>query len=74
MRKECDLTKLAWRRNPYARRLKKIVTILLDQDVIEYFKLQATDLGVPYQRLINLYLRECARTKRKPELRWSRAS
>lgn len=74
MRKEYDLSRLAWKRNPYARRLKKMVTIRLDQDLIDYFKGLGKDAGIPYQRLINLYLRECAHSKRKPVLRWVTAS
>jgi uncharacterized protein (DUF4415 family) len=74
MRKEYDLTKLTWKRNPYAKRLKKVVTIRLDPDIIEYFKRLSRDTGIPYQRLINLYLRECAASRRRLALRWMNAS
>lgn len=74
MRKEYDLKRLAWRPNPYVKRLKRLVTIRLDQDVIEYFKGLSADTGIPYQRLINLYLRECSLEPRRPEIRWGRAS
>jgi uncharacterized protein (DUF4415 family) len=74
MRKEYDLSKLAWKRNPYAKRLKKTVTIRLDQDLIEYFKKLGEEVGVPYQRLINMYLRECAESRRKAVVRWVDAS
>jgi uncharacterized protein (DUF4415 family) len=57
--------------NPYAQRLKKQVTIRLDQSVIDYFKTLSDDAEIPYQTLINLYLRDCANSKRKIELRWS---
>ena len=70
MRREYDLTKLAWKPNPFARRLKKLVTIRLDSDLIAYFKGLSREIGIPYQRLINLYLRECAASKRKPAIRW----
>src|SRR5437867_8126733 len=63
MRKEYDLTKLKSRRNPYARDLKKQVTIRLGVDVISYFKGLAEETGIPYQQLINLYLRDCLVSK-----------
>ncbi len=74
MRNEYDLSKLKWKRNPYAKRLKKTVTIRLDQDLIEYFKQLGQEVGVPYQRLINMYLRECAESGRKAVVRWVDAS
>ena len=74
MRREYDLAKLAWKRNPYARRLRKPVTIRLDQDLIVYFKRLGRETGMAYQRLINLYLRDCAASKRRPSIRWEDAS
>jgi len=71
MRKEYDLTKLKSRRNPYAKHLKKQVTIRLGVDVITYFKELADETGIPYQNLINLYLRDCVASKRKPSLEWT---
>jgi len=71
MRKEYDLTKLKSRRNPYARDLKKQVTIRLGVDVISYFKELAEETGIPYQQLINLYLRDCLASRRKPILKWA---
>ncbi len=56
--------------NPYAKRLKKQVTIRLDQSVLEYFKGMAAEVEIPYQTLINLYLRDCATTGRVPEIHW----
>lgn len=56
------------RKNPYAQRLKKTVTIRLGQDVIAYFKSLANQAGMPYQQLINLYLRDCAQANRR--LHW----
>lgn len=57
--------------NPYAKRLKKQVTIRLDEDTIGYFKGMAEDKGIPYQSLINLYLRDCASHHKELELNWS---
>ena len=71
MRKEYDLEKLKSRRNPYARNLKRQVTIRLGVDVISYFKELAAETGIPYQQLINLYLRDCLTSKRKPTLNWA---
>jgi len=71
MRKEYDLTKLESRRNPYAKHLKKQVTIRLGVDVITYFKELSDETGIPYQNLINLYLRDCVASKRKPSLEWA---
>jgi predicted DNA binding CopG/RHH family protein len=68
MRKEYDFS--GARRNPYAARLKKSVTIRLDEATITYFKDLAEETGIPYQTLINLYLRECAATGRKLAMRW----
>jgi len=68
MRKEYDFQ--AGRRNPYAAQLKRAVTIRLDEGTLTYFRQLAADTGLPYQTLINLYLRECAASKRS--LRWSR--
>ncbi|MCP4297300.1 MAG: BrnA antitoxin family protein [Proteobacteria bacterium] len=57
--------------NPYAKRLKKQITIRIDGETIEYFKGMAEDKGIPYQSLINLYLRDCADTHRKLNVDWS---
>jgi len=59
------------RRNPYAKALKKHVTLRLGVDVIEYFKELAKETGIPYQSLINLYLRECVHAGKKPALSWT---
>ena len=61
MKTEYDLSKLRSRKNPYASKLKKPVTIRLSEDVVDYFKSMASEAGVPYQSLINLYLRDCLR-------------
>ncbi len=72
MRKQYDFSEA--RRNPYARRLKKSVTIRLDEATIAYFKGLADDTGIPYQTLINLYLRDCAAHGRKLSMQWRRES
>lgn len=68
MRKEYDFSKP--KPNPYAAQLKKQITIRLDEESINYFKSISANVGMPYQSLINLYLRDCAATKRKPNLDW----
>lgn len=68
MRKEYDFSKA--KRNPYSKRLKRQVTIRLEEATLEYFKKLALDSGVPYQTLINLYLRDCASSGRRLNLRW----
>ena len=69
MRKHYDFSRA--RPNPYAKRLKKQVTIRLDQDTIRYFKGLAEGTAIPYQTLINLYLRECAASKKQLRLEWA---
>ena len=68
MRKEYDFSKA--RKNPYASQLKKQVTIRLDEESIAYFKSLSDEVGIPYQSLINLYLRDCATMHRKLNLNW----
>jgi predicted DNA binding CopG/RHH family protein len=68
MRKEYDFSKA--KRSPYAKRLKQSVTIRLDKSTLAYFKGLAEKLDVPYQTLINHYLRECAMTGRRPTMHW----
>ncbi len=70
MKKEYDLSKMKSRKNPYASKLKKPVTMRLSEDVIDYFKLMAEETGVPYQSLINLYLRDCVAQHRKIDISW----
>ena len=72
MRKHYDFSRS--RRSPYAKRLKSPVTIRLDPEVLEYFKNLTDDTAIPYQTLINLYLRDCATSRRKLKLNWSRKS
>jgi len=68
MRAEYDFSKA--RRNPYAKRLKQRVTIRLDAPTVNYFKRLADETGIPYQTLINLYLRDCAESKRELSFAW----
>jgi predicted DNA binding CopG/RHH family protein len=68
MRKQYDFS--AAKKNPYAAQLKKQITIRLDEESITYFKAISEDVGIPYQSLINLYLRECAASNRKLNLNW----
>jgi len=56
--------------NPYAKKLKKQVTIRLEEDVVDYFKALAEETDIPYQTLINLYLKDCMKAQRKPSLEW----
>jgi uncharacterized protein (DUF4415 family) len=71
MRKEYDFDKMKGCRNPYAKHLKKQVTIRIGVDVIDYFKNLAEETGVPYQNLINLYLRDCVQSNRKLSFKWT---
>ena len=71
MKKEYDLASMKSRKNPYAAKLKKPVTIRLDEDVIGYFKAMSEESGIPYQSLINLYLRDCAAQHRKLKIQWA---
>ena len=68
MRDEYDFSKA--RKNPYATQLKKSITIRLDEDSVTYFKGISEEMGIPYQTLINLYLRDCAASNRKLNLQW----
>lgn len=68
MRKEYDFS--AAKKNPYASRLKKQITIRLDEQSINYFKSVSEQVGIPYQSLINLYLRDCAASNRTLNLNW----
>ena len=71
MRKEYDFSRMKGRKNPYAKRLKKQITIRLGVDILEYFKELAEETGIPYQNLINLYLRDCVVSKKRPSLKWA---
>ena len=70
MKKEYDFDKMKGRKNPYAKKLKQQITIRLGVDVIEYFKELSAEMGIPYQNLINLYLRDCVVSGRRPDFEW----
>jgi len=71
MRKHYDFSKMKGRKNPYAKHLKQPVTMRLDRDTVAYFKSMAEETGIPYQTLINLYLRDCAVNDRKLKMKWA---
>jgi predicted DNA binding CopG/RHH family protein len=68
MKKSYDFSKA--RRNPYASKLKKQITIRLDEQTLAYFKTLADETGIPYQTLINSFLRECAVMRKRPSMKW----
>ncbi len=70
MEKEYDLAAMKSRPNPYAKRLKKQVTLRVSDNVIEYFEGIARETGIPYEVLIDLYLRDCVASHRRLKMRW----
>jgi len=70
MRENYDFSKMKGKKNPYTKYLKQPVTMRLDKDSIAYFKGLAEESGIPYQTLINLYLRDCANNERKLDMKW----
>lgn len=71
MREHYDFSRMKGVKNPYIKQLKQPITIRLDKITVAYFKNLATELGMPYQNLINLYLRDCASEHRKLALKWA---
>lgn len=71
MRDHYDFSKMKGEKNPYTKQLKQPVTIRLDKTSVAYFKSLAEELGMPYQSLINLYLRECALNHKKLKIEWT---
>ena len=71
MRDHYDFSKMKGRRNPYTKQLKQSITMRLDRDTVSYFKAMAEETGIPYQSLINLYLRDCAVHHRKLQMKWA---
>jgi uncharacterized protein (DUF4415 family) len=67
MKKHYDFSEA--KRNPYARRLKRQVTLRIDEDTLTYFRALSEDVGIPYQTLINMYLRQCVLTRKRPAIR-----
>ena len=70
MREHYDFSKMKGKKNPYVKYLKQPVTMRLDKDSVDYFKSMAEESGIPYQTLINLYLRDCATSERKLDMKW----
>jgi uncharacterized protein (DUF4415 family) len=70
MRAHYDFTKMKGRKNPYIKHLKQPVTMRLDRNTVSYFKSMSEETGIPYQSLINLYLRDCAVHHRKLHMKW----
>jgi len=70
MRDHYDFSTMKAKKNPYAKHLKQPVTMRLDKDSVEYFKAMSEESGIPYQTLINLYLRDCATKERKLNIAW----
>jgi uncharacterized protein (DUF4415 family) len=71
MRAHYDFSKMKGRRNPYVKHLKQSITIRLEKDTVNYFKALSPQVGMPYQNLINLYLRDCALSHKTPHFHWS---
>ena len=71
MRKQYDFSKMKGEKNPYLKALKRPITIRLDRETVEYFKSLAMQVGMPYQNLINLYLRDCALHHRTLRMKWA---
>ena len=71
MKAEHDLSKMKSRKNPYARKLKKQITLRLDSEVLDYFKQKSAENGIPYQILIDPYRQNCRTTRRNLKLKWA---
>jgi uncharacterized protein (DUF4415 family) len=71
MRDHYDFAKMKSRKNPYTKYLKQPVTMRVDRETVDYFRQMAEKTGIPYQTLINLYLRDCAQQQRKLDLQWA---
>ena len=69
MRKEYDFSKAE--KNPYAGKFKRQITLRLEEQVVDYFKGLSKEADIPYQTLINFYLRDCVETRRKPKVKWA---
>ena len=71
MRTHYDFSKMEGRKNPYIKLLKQPITIRLDKQTVDYFKSLSMQMGIPYQNLINLYLRDCAVHHKRLQLKWA---
>jgi predicted DNA binding CopG/RHH family protein len=70
MKKEYDFSDST--KNPYTKKLKKQISIRLEKETVEYFKKLASEIDIPYQNLMNMYLRECAQNNFKPNIHWQK--
>jgi len=70
MKKEYDFSDSI--KNPYIKKLKKQISIRIEKETVEYFKKLASEIDIPYQNLMNMYLRECAQNNFKPNIRWQK--
>jgi len=70
MKKSYDFSESV--KNPYLKRPKKQLTIRLDEETVDYFRSLSEESGIPYQSLINLYLRECAAENKRFHMKWER--
>lgn len=70
MRDHYDFSKMKGKKNPFIKHLKQPVTIRLDIDTVTFFKDMSVSSGLPYQQLINLYLRDCADKHRELSIQW----
>jgi len=71
MREHYDFSSMKGKKNPYIKHLKQPITMRLDRDSVDYFKSLAEESNIPYQTLINLYLRDCALNRRKLQMQWT---
>jgi len=70
MKKEYDFSDSI--KNPYVKKLKKQISIRIEKETVEYFKKLASEIDIPYQNLMNMYLRECAQNNFKPNIHWQK--
>ncbi|MFA7419724.1 MAG: CopG family antitoxin [Melioribacteraceae bacterium] len=70
MKKEYDFSDSV--KNPYIKKLKKQISIRIEKETVEYFKKLASEIDIPYQNLMNMYLRECAQNNIKPNIHWQK--
>ena len=71
MKKEYDLSKMKRKKNPYSKRLKQQITLRVGTDVVDYFKELSEETGLPYQNLIDMYLRDCVESHLRPKVKWA---
>lgn len=68
MKKEYDFTKSV--KNPYTKKMKKQISLNVNIETIEYFKLLSQKVNIPYQTLINSFLTDCVNKKIEPKIQW----